>query len=74
MNLNLNLDSLQQACRICLQKADINIWHYKVNLKTSPDIQDNCNFEEADSTEATILDLLNIFNNAQVNHEFFKNL
>lgn len=66
MNININLDSLQQHCRICLQKGDINIWDLKVNLKTAPDIADNLPLEENESSEKSILDLLNIFNNSQV--------
>lgn len=59
----MDLETLQQSCRVCLRKGDINIWEFKVQL-TNPTLEQECNSDiDADSNYVNTLDLMDIFSN-----------
>ncbi|XP_037808926.1 uncharacterized protein LOC119601815 [Lucilia sericata] len=60
MDFNINLSTLQQQCRICLQNGHVNIWNCKVSLTEE---ENSLNME--DSVEKTFLELMDIFYNSQ---------
>ncbi|KNC25293.1 hypothetical protein FF38_02537 [Lucilia cuprina] len=64
MDFNINLSTLQQQCRICLQNGHVNIWNCKVSLAEDVQYQEN-SLNLKDSMEKTFLELMHIFNNSQ---------
>lgn len=60
MENNIKLDNLQQSCRVCLQKGDLNIWDNRVK----PVLDNDTSLDL--SMELPIIELMQIFHNSKV--------